>query len=326
MAGVTDAPGIVVGVGVGAAAAAALEPAVEIPKQEAWAANPNRILDPATLARLAAQGGITLGAAESEALRAGYGSDKLDALVYLSQTVPGFAEAMHLWRLGYISDNLMSHALTKAGLDQRYVQPILETKIEELLGLGDIAYAVVRGILPAPAYVPVAPPTHGDKVPRFPQVNIDPEALAAKIGYSPEALEIMVGRSGLSMAPGMAANAFFRGIIGPNDFLMAIAEGDLRTEWSDAVREVSRAIPTAGQMVEHRLRGWTNQQGMENQVARHGMTPADAQLIYETTRRPLTVATITKALARGGTFDTANAPFSDPYVASVHEANLGPEW
>ena len=326
MAGIGSTPSLVVGIAAGAAASAALEPALEIPKQQAWASQPNRVLDPGLLARLVAQGGLDLGAAQALAGHSGHSPANLDALVYLAQTVPGFAEAMHLWRLGEIGDADFTHVLVKGGLDQRYVQPILGSKTRELLGLGDIAYAVVRGILPAPSYVPVAPPAQGDKVPRYPQVQENPEALAAMLGYDATALEIMVGRSGLSMAPIMAAQALFRGIIGPNDFLMAIAEGDLRTEWADALRETARQIPTVGEMVEHHLRGWDDAPAMYQNTARHGMTKADTDLIFETTRRPLSVATITKALARGGTYNPAANELQDPYNASVHQANLGPEW
>lgn len=327
MAGLGSAPGIILGAGIGAAAATALEPAFEVPRQDAWKTAPYRILDVGLIARLVAEGGIPLdGTAYDEAHRQGYSDDKLNALVYLAQTVPGAAEAMHLWRLGVIGDDLFKHVLVKEGLDSRYVDPIIKTKIEELIGLGDIAMAVVRGILPAPSYVPVPVPTQGDKVPRFPQVNIDPEELAAKIGFSPEALQVMVGRSGLSMAPVMAAQALFRGIIGPNDYEIAIGEGDLRTEWAEPVKEASRQIPSTHTFVQGHLRGWISQQEMLDGAARHGQKPADTQLEYEVGRRPLNIHAITTGLARGGTFDTSNAPFNDPYEAAVHEADLGPEW
>ena len=322
----SSAAGIVLGVGAGAATSVALEPAIEVPKQQAWANAPYRILDTATLARLVAQGGVDLSTAADEAKRDGFGPDKLDALVYLAQTVPGIGEAMALWRRGLMSDADFAHTLVKAGLDQRYAAGIIGNKLAEPVGLGDIAIAIVRGILPAPAYVPVPVPSSGDKVPRYPVVNLDPEALAAKLGYGPEELEIMVGRSGLSMAPVMAAQALFRGIIGPDDFLIAIGEGDLRTEWAVPLREASRQILTADQYMEAVLRGWVTMADGKAGAAKHGMVDADAQLLYEIRRRPLSVSTITKALARGGNFDTANAPFNDPYVASVHEADLGPEW
>lgn len=320
------APGIIVGVGVGAAASAALAPAIEIPKQEAWAANPNRILDAPLLARLVAQGAVTLDFAHDSAKRDGFGPDKLDALVYLSQTVPGTSEALALWRLGLLSDELFAHVLTKAGLDARYVQPLKNRKLAEVVGLGDIGYGVVRGILPTPSWVPVAPPTTGDKVPRFPQVDIDPLELAHKLGYDEDMLRLIVGRSGLSMAPIMAANARFREIIGPNDYLLAIAEGDLRTEWAEAVLETAREIPTASQWVQGHLRGWRTQAEMYGGSARHGMTKPDTDLLYQIERRPMNPHAITTGLARGGTFKPQVGEIQDPYEASVHQADLGPEW
>ena len=110
--------GVLTGVAVGGAATVALEPAFEIPRQDAWSRNANRILDVGLLARLVAQGGVDLADAENEAKRDGFAPDKLDALVYLEQTVPGVGEALSLWRLGLITDALFSHVLVKAGLDQ----------------------------------------------------------------------------------------------------------------------------------------------------------------------------------------------------------------
>ena len=327
MAGLGSAPGIILGAGIGAAAATALEPAFEVPRQDAWKTAPYRILDVGLIARLVAQGGIPLDAtAYDEAHRQGFADDKLNALIYLSQTVPGAAEAMHLWRLGFISDDLFQHTLIKAGLDSRYVAPIVQTKIEELLGLGDIAYAVVRGILPSPSYVPVPPPTAGVNVKRFPQVPIDPEELAAKIGYSPEALQVMVGRSGLSMAPVMAAQALFRGILAPDDYLMAIAEGDLRTEWAAAVRDASRQIPTADQFVEGWLRGWIDQPTAEAGAALHGMSTDHTDLIYKVKGRPISFHEITTGTARGGTYPSTYDDIPEPYRKSIQEADIRPEW
>jgi hypothetical protein len=326
MAGIGSAPGIILGVGVGAAAGAALAPAIEVPKQQAWAGAPNRILDVAVLARLVAQGGVDLSDAAAEALLDGYKQDKLDALIYLEQTAPGSGEALSLWRLGLLSDGLFEHALTKAGLDPRFAAAIIARKTAEPLGLGDIAYGVVRGILPAPSWVPVAPPAHGDKVPRFPVVNEDPVKLAELIGYDEEALKIMVGRSGLSMAPGMAAQALFREIIGPNDYTLAIAEGDLRTEWAESLLEVSRAIPTPGEAVEGYLRGWISQAEMYAQTARHGMSQADTDLVFDIKGRPVAVHQITTGLARGGVYPSSYDAVPEPYRKALQESDIRPEW
>lgn len=319
-------PGIIVGVGVGAAAAAALEPAIEIPKQEAWATNANKILTAGLLARLVAMGGIDLSVAHGEAKRDGYGPDKLDALVYLEQTVPGLAQALELWRRFELPDDLWTHALVKAGLDARYLPYLNKLKEGELLGLGDIAYGVVRGMLPAPSWVPVAPPASGDKVPRFPQVQIDPLTLAQKLGFNEDMLKLMVGRSGLSMAPVMAANALFRDIIGPNDYLLAIAEGDLRTEWADAVRDAARQILTAGEYAELQLRGFYDRTARIKNTRKHGMSDADSDLLYDVLGRGLAVHAVTTGLARGGAYGGTYADVPEPYRAAIQRSNIREEW
>src|SRR5439155_5662981 len=108
--------------------------------------NPHRLLPVGQLAALIAQGGVPLGEDQrDEALRDGYGADKLDALIYLAQKVPGIAEALSMWRRGIIKDDLWTHSLVKQGFDSRYLPHFNELKHAELLGLGDLAYAVVRG-------------------------------------------------------------------------------------------------------------------------------------------------------------------------------------
>lgn len=327
MAGIVGStPGMLAGFAVGEAASAALDPAFELPKQDAWARNANRILDAGLLARLVASGGVDLADAQDEAHRDGYADDKLDALIYLEQTVPGLAEAMDLWRRGLIGDGLFTHTLVKAGLDQRYSDPLASLKHAELVGIGDIAYGIVRGILPAPPWIPVAPPTSGTSVPRFPQVDLDPVDLAAKLGFDESMLQLMTGRSGLSLAPGLAAVARFRGLINDDDFLLAVAEGDLRTEWAETLREVSREILTADQYVEAHLRGWTDEAAMYAGTAKHGMSQADTDLKFKTMGRPIAVHQVTTGLARGGTYPSTYEDVPEPYRKAIQESNIRPEW
>lgn len=316
-----EGAGIVVGVGVGAAASAAIEPAVEIPKQEAWDRNRNKILAASLMAALVAQGAIELSTGENSAHREGYDDDKFKHLVYLAQTAAGASEALELWRKGFIDADLYRHALTKAARDPRYVFTGDSYRLKELVGLGDIGYAVVRGILPTPSWVPVAPPASGDKVPRFPQVQLDPVRLAEQLGFDEDMLRIIVGRSGLSMAPIMAANARFRNIIGPNDYLLAIAEGDLRTEWAEAVLETARQIPTGGQMVEAQLRGMYGRADRLAQTARHGYTDADSDLLYYITGRGISPHAVTTGLARGGKFPGSYDNVPEPWKSAIERAN-----
>jgi len=334
MAGIGSTPSLVVGIAAGAAASAALEPALEIPKQEAWQKAAYRLPDVALIARLYVSGEVDRASALDMASRLGFSEDRFDAFAYLAQVTPSAAEVLNLWRrfslgdlpAGDLPEALVDHALAHEGMDWDYVPYLKQLKTAELIGLGDIATAIVRGAVPAPSWVPVAPPTHTDHVPRFPVTDIDPVKLAAALGFSEDMLRIMTARSGLSLAPILATQAFFRGALTDNDWLLAIAEGDLRTEWAETLREAARAIPSADQYVEARLRGWITEEAAHAGAARHGMVADDADLLYEIHRRPLPVATITKALARGGTFEPAAGEIQDPYSASVHQLNLGPEW
>ena len=334
MTAIGSTPGLIIGVGVGAAASAALEPAIEVPKQEAWAAAPNRLPDVGLIARLVAAGEVSQASGRSMAARLGFGGATFDAITYLAQTRPEWPELLALWRrftlpdpnLGSFPVSLVDAGLAHAGLDWDYAAWLKALRYAELPGIGDVAYGVVRGILPAPSWVPVAPPTSGTSVPRFPQVDIDPVQLAAALGFDENMLRLMVGRSGLSLAPGLAATALFRGEINHADYLLAIAEGDLRTEWADTLLAASRLVPTPGEFMELALRGWMDVPTAEAGAGLHGMTPAHADLLYKLRRRPLTVANITKALARGGTFNPQQGEIQDPYSASVHQADLGPEW
>lgn len=323
---IPEGAGIVVGVGVGAAASAAIEPAVEIPKQEAWARNKNKLLAAQLMAELVAQGALELPTGQDSAGREGFTPEKFDHLVYLAQRAPGSSEALELWRKGFISTALYEHALTKAARDQRYVFTSDEYRLKELVGLGDIAYAIVRGMLPAPAWVPVAPPVSGDKVPRFPQVDLDPLALAHALGFNEDMLKIMVGRSGLSLAPGLAAQAFFRDIIGPNDYLLAIAEGDLRTEWAAPLLDVSRQILTAGEYVEGQLRGFSTAAQRRANTGKRGMSTADSDLLYNISGRGLNYHDMVRAEARGGVFQGSTTDIPPSILDSLRRSNLRPDY
>src|SRR5690348_559827 len=147
---IPESAGIVLGVGVGAAASAAIEPAVEIPKQEAWARNRNKILAAGLMAELVAQGAVDLTVGHGSAEREGYADDKFDHLVYLAQTAPGASEALELWRKKFIGADLYEHALIKAARDPRYIFPDDAYRLKERIPVSDLAYMVVRDLVPDP--------------------------------------------------------------------------------------------------------------------------------------------------------------------------------
>jgi hypothetical protein len=327
-------PELAIGIAVGGAAGAAFEPKLEVPKQTAWAANPQRLPDLGLLADLVAGGKITLKDGRNMAARLGFDTGPFDSIVWLAQNRLDFPLMLRLWRRfpDYVSPSgksvaaLLDETLAHEQLDWDYHELLTKLEHAELIGLGDIATAIVRGAVPAPSWVPVPPPTTTDKVPRFPVTDLDPVALAAKLGFDEDMLRIMTARSGLSLAPILATQALFRGALSANDWLLAIAEGDLRTEWAETLKAAARQIPTADQFVEGWLRGWLDQKGAEDGAALHGMTPAHTDLIYKVKGRPVSFHEITTGLARGGTYPSTYDDIPEPYRKAIKEADIRPEW
>lgn len=320
-----SAPGIIIGVGVGTAAAAAIEPAIEPARQKAWQANPNNILDPSTLAQLAAQGAISLGAAQATGNLHGLTDDKIAALVYLAQATPDLALVLELWRRDKIGVDLVDHALAKESIDQRYWAPLKEL-FNDRLGAPVIALAIVRGIMRDPGFLPVGPPTTEGKVRAFPVSPLDPLAEAKAVGIDSDRLFIETAIAGRPMGPEGAARAVFRDILERVDYDRAIAEGDIRNEWADAIFEASRAIPSASNFVNYRLRGWTDDAGMFAGTARHGMSEADTEVLFKEAGRPLSWHQIWIGLQRGGVYNGPTDQIAPAFLKGLQESDIRPEW
>jgi hypothetical protein len=309
----------------GFAAARALEPAGVTIAQDSWNVAPVRRLQAELAARVAAEG---LGAKDdmaSEATYSGYDASRFDALYGISLTAPGRGELLTMLRRKTINAGNFTHGLRKASVEPMWDDALAELRTERI-PVADLAYMVVRGLVPDAGLLPVPPPATTEKVLRYPIAQLDTLAEAADWGWDEERFRALVGRSGLSMAPVMAANAHFRDIIGLNDYYLAIAEGDLRNEWRDAILEASRAIPSPHEFEEAALRGIVTRQTADAGAALHGMTAEHAALIFDIIGRPLPVHGITTGLARGGKFGGTYTDVPEPYQDAIRRSNIRPEY
>lgn len=318
-------PGIVLGVGIGTAAAAAIEPAVELPRQKAWSENAVRVLDPAVMARLVAQGGVSLAAAHTDGKLEGYDTDKLDALVYLAQTVPGFAEAIVGLNRKTISKEDFDHTLVKSAMDARYYAAI-EDLANTWLTPQQVALGIVRGTIPDPGILPVTLDVAGN-IKGYPQFTENTALVeAAGGGIDLERLTVMVGAIGLPMSTQQAANAAFRGILTRGDFNRSILEGDVRPEWADAIFEQARQYLSAHEYAELELRGFYDRTIRLQNTAKHGMSDADSDLLFDVLGRGLSLHQMVIGKARGGVYGKVNPAIPADELASMQRGNLRPEY
>lgn len=317
--------GLAIGTGLGGAISDTVTPRLQNFKNSQWSAHTDVPLAALAAAQVAAEDVAQYGAMESEASFTGYDSKRFANLYGVTLNAPGMGELLTMLRRQTINGGNFTHGLRKARLEPMWDDALADLR-HVYIGIGDIATAIVRGAVPAPSWVPVAPPTHTDAVPRFPVTNIDPIALAAKLGYSEDMLRIMTARSGLSLAPILATQANFRGVLSDNDWLLAIAEGDLRTEWADTLREAARQIPTATAFAEHHLRGYTDAAGMYAGTKRHGMSRPDTDVLYLNMGRPVAVHQVTTGLARGGVYPSLYTDVPEPFRDAIRESDIKEPW
>ena len=316
----------------GVAVAPTLSPAVEEVRQEAWRAaatkgvgTGGRSLDAGTAAAIVAEDVERESWGQREASYDGINAERFVALLGEALNAPGLSELFAAWRRGLITEADFTHGLRKMKLEPRWDVPLKALKSERL-DPAVIANAIVRGLIPDPDILPVGPPTAHGKVPAFPVFPVDAIKEAAASGIDRERLSVMVGLDGRPMSLHEAASAYFRGIIERADYERAVAEGDTRNEWRDAILDQARQIPSVTNYVEAHVRDWIREDEMHAGAARHGMTQHDANLLFLVHGRPLTHAQVFIGLLRGGIYDGPTTDIDPHFLKSLRESDMRPEW
>jgi hypothetical protein len=321
----TSLEGAIVGGGIGIAVSTAAEPVFEPGRQAVWRSNPYAILIPEVLAMLVAQGLVPFDAAAGQAKGNGLDGNKFRALVETAKTAPGLGELDRMLRRDSISVEQLTHGFAKHQIEPQYWDALHELRFERL-DPAVVALAIVRGIIADPGFLPVGPPAAVGKVPAFPTSPLVGVDEAKAHGWTKERLFVQTAISGRPMGPEAAASAVFRNIIERVDYARAVAEGDVRNEWADAIFEQARQIPSAANFVAGHIRGWIDEGQMHDGAARHGMRDADTDLLFKIQGRPLTWHQVWIGLQRGGTYDGPIDAIDPAFLHSLRQSDIRPEW
>ena len=315
----------IVGYALGTAAGPALYPFVQDLETQAYALAQFAPLPIETAAEIAAENFAQLGAMETEATLTGYNKTRFDLLYDVTLTGPGMGTVLRLAQRQSEQKVDVNFALRKAKLDPQFDAAVLNLA-NERLSVADLAYMIVRGVLPDKGTLPSPLPTKPDQLKLPQQLSLDPVVEASLSGWDKTRLQAMVDRSGLAMGPVQAAQAYYRGILTLNDYYLTIARGDLYPAFADPVLQVSAQIPTVGEMMEHALRGYDTFANAQKNAARHGMSLADSQLVYEDMGRAINPHQVTIGLARGGKYDGNPTTAPSPWLEALQRGNVRPEW
>lgn len=309
----------------GLAIAPALAPLLRDLENFTWSEHPSKALDLMLAAAVAAEDVATYDEMQQEALYGGYNPTRFAHAYGETLNAPGVGELLNLLRRNSEVQIDFVHGLRKAKLEPQWDAALTNLRDVRIPG-PDLAYMVVRGVVPDGGTLPSHLPTHSDTLALPPQLSIDTIAEAAKTGWDAHRFGALVARSGLAMAPVMAAQAFFRGILSLTDYDLTIARGDLFPAYAAPVLEASRLIPTATAFVEAQVRGQATAAERRAGTALHGMTQAHSDLLYAIAGRGLAPHAITTGLARGGKYPGSYANVPEPYKSAIERALTRPEF
>jgi hypothetical protein len=325
--------GGVAGVAIGEAASTALDPVFELPKQDAWAKNRNKILNEGQLAQLVAEALNAVSDVIEDVNRNGYDADNFLSLVQLALKAPGVPDAEKLYLRaqggypGAITLAQLHHAYGKAGLEGQWWEALTQAAENQLLTPAQIALGIIRSLIPDPGLMPVQLDTTGGVVKSYPGSTLDALKEAAAAGINEDRLRVLVGTIGLPPSTQQLASMLFRGIIEQPDYYRGILEGDARPEWADSWLAQAREILTSRDYSEAYLRNWiTDQQDYYAKVAQHGMSTADADLLFLNTGRPIPIHRVTQGLAIESTEYDDWATVNPLFLQSLEQSNVRPPW
>lgn len=315
--------------GIGGALRRPLEPPLQELTNETWraavAAGVNVPLDAADAAEIVAEDVELQAWGADQAAQTGIGGPQFDAVVRAALNAPGVPDLLTLWRRGEINETGFAHGLRKTRLETLWDGPLKALKAAKLTPQ-QIALGIVRSVVRDPGLLAVTLDTSDSNVAKYPEYPGDALTEAAAAGIDEDQLRVMVGTVGLPMAAISAAQAFFKGILTRGAYNQAILEGDTRPEWADTILENARQILTAHDGIEDHLRGWSDENAMYAQTARHGMSQADTDVLFRITGRPLSWHQVWIGLQRGGTYDGPIDDIDPAFLKALRESNIRPEW
>lgn len=300
----------------GVASAPALLPAVQFLANEAWKLHPDKPPPATLLAVGVAEGKVDPASAAEWAAEQGYGDAQWSAMVAAARAGIPLGQAYSAWRRGEIGEDDFRRAIKRLGIADEWADALVGLK-QDLLDPVQLANAIHRGLVADPGLLAVGPPAGQGKVPAYPVYPIDALDESAGHGIDRDRLGVLVGLMGLPMGSHEAAQAVFRKILTETDFQRAIAEGNTRNEWGDAIFEFARQIPTARDFIENALRGYRTLEQAQEGAALHGMSPEHARMIFQNSGRPLNLHQITQALAWGAKYNPLPGDDPDPYMNAV---------
>lgn len=256
---VHSAIGGAVATGIGSGIANLLAPA----NQAIMYADPAQILEPSTMAQLAAQQIVDEKYAEAIGRLSGLPETATRYLIESARAYPGIGELLELLRRKKLSPELTTLALRRSGVPDDYIGPLF-TLVREHLSPADAALAVLRSVISEDAG----------------------RAIAHLSGIEPGDFDILVENTGEPPGLEQLLEAFRRKYITEEQLEHGIRQSRVRNEWIPTVKDLRFARASPSDALRGVVQGHlTNEQGKEI-AEQGGLWPDDWKWLLETEGNP----------------------------------------
>jgi len=293
----------VVGYGVGSAVGPLLRPPIQDLINFAWTEHPVRPLSAETAAAMWVEGVWTEDRAKTEAAYMGVGTGRMDALHDLIDNPPDVATLFQLWRRGLIDAAKFTEGLRHLRIENDYFAHLRGLR-QVLLTPGELAQARQRGFI--------------DQARQYAEAELQ--------GVDNDRAEVQFKSAGLPPPTERALSMWRRGIISEAEFKQTIVEGNEKLKYQDEEAALFHPLLTPATIVNQRLRGWRDTAWMDARLAEHGFTAEQAKDLFEGQGRPITNRQVFIGERRGGVYNGPTGAIDPPFLKSLQESNIRPEW
>ncbi len=280
-----------------------LVPGIKDLENFAWSEHRIMPLDANIAAQMWVEGVWTESRAKTEASYTGISDGRMDALHDLIDNPPDVATLFQLWRRGLIGATKFEEGLRHLRFETDYFDALRGLR-QVLLTPGELAQARQRGFI--------------DQARQYAEAQLQ--------GVDNDRAEVQFKSAGLPPPAERALSMWRRGIITEAEFKQTIVEGNEKLKYQDEEAALFHPLLTPATIVNQRLRGWRSTAWMDERLAEHGYTAEQANDLFEGSGRPITNRQVFIGQRRGGVYNGATGAIDPPFLKSLQESNIRPEW
>jgi hypothetical protein len=216
----------------GVALGPVLAPPVQALKNEVQAAHPFVPLNPQQAASAEIIGSFDAADVRKEAAYTGLNATRANALRALAGTAPGVNYLFDLRNRGLIADAELDKGLRQHGIRPEWLADTKRLRLV-LLTPEQAAAAVERGEL----------------------TYAEAQAIASQQGVDADAFKVLERLAGLAPAPEQLLDMFRRGAIDAARLRRGLVQGNVRSEWSDALVKLAEHLLSTGELANMVVQG-----------------------------------------------------------------------